>query len=204
MGGNSLPSVELRDAGTKEEFTHRIADYANTLNSGQWILEGNWDHTLWGGELPQKEWIDAETKDHPVALYRLDGHMMLANSAVLKLAGIDKNTADVPGGEIVRNADGSPTGVLKDNAMNQLLATIPPLTSAQKKAAIMAATDYFLSHGVTTVFDVDSLGTYEIAVEMKAAGELSLRLNLADPLYQWEGLLEKTNENNDWLKTGAI
>jgi predicted amidohydrolase YtcJ len=204
MGGNSLLSVELRDAATQEEFTRRITDYAKTLAPGQWVLEGNWDHTLWGGELPRKEWIDAETKDHPVALYRLDGHMMLANSAALKMAGIDKNTADVAGGEIVRNADGSPTGVLKDNAMNQLLAAIPPLTTDQKKAAIRAATDYFLSHGVTTVFDVDSLGTYEIAAEMKAAGNLSLRLNLADPLYQWEGLSKKNVEHNDWLNTGAL
>jgi predicted amidohydrolase YtcJ len=204
MGGNSLLSVELRDAATQEEFTRRITDYAHTLAPGQWILEGNWDHTLWGGELPRKEWIDAETKDHPVALYRLDGHMMLANSAALKLAGIDKNTADIAGGEIVRNADGSPTGVLKDNAMNQLLAAIPPLTTAQKTAAIRAATDYFLSNGVTTVFDVDSLGTYEIAAKMKAAGELSLRLNLADPLYQWEGLSERNIKNDNWLKTGTL
>jgi predicted amidohydrolase YtcJ len=204
MGGNSLLSVELRDAATPEEFTRRITDYAKTLDPGQWILEGNWDHTLWGGELPKKEWIDAATADNPVALYRLDGHMILANSAALELAGIDKNTADVPGGEIVRALNGSPTGILKDNAMNQLLATIPPLTADQKKAAIRAATDYFLSNGVTTVFDVDSIGTYETAMELKSAGELSLRLNLADPLYQWESLSEKNLEHDDWLKTGSL
>lgn len=204
MGGNSLLSVELRDAATPEEFTRRITDYAKTLEPGQWVLEGNWDHTLWGGELPRKEWIDDVTKDKPVAIYRLDGHMILANSAALKIAGIDKSTADVTGGEIVRDADGTPTGILKDNAMNQLLAVIPPLTGEQKKAAIRAATTYFLSKGVTSVFDVDSLGTYETAMDMKAAGDLSLRLNLAAPLYQWEELSKNNNKNDDWLRTGAL
>lgn len=90
MGGNALLSVELRDANTQEEFIKRITDYAKTLNKNSWILEGNWDHTLWGGELPKKEWIDKYTEQNPVVLYRLDGHMVLANSLALKIAGIDE------------------------------------------------------------------------------------------------------------------
>lgn len=204
MGGNSLLSVELRDAKTPEEFTNRIAAYAQTLNSGQWILEGNWDHTLWGGELPQKEWIDKHTKDNPVALYRLDGHMILANSAALKIAGIDKNTGNIKSGEIVRHSDGTPTGILKGNAMYLVLNKIQPLSQREKKNALRAATNYLLSNGVTSVHDVDSLGTYTAAKELKDSKELAIRIYMAKPLNRWNQEFGIGEENNKWLKTGIV
>src|SRR5690606_24102625 len=116
-GGAGLASVQLRDAKTPEEFVARIEAFAKELAPGEWILNGNWDHEQWGGELPTREWIDAVTPDNPVWVNRLDGHMGLANSKALELAGVDADTRDVEGGEIVRNADGEPTGILKDNAM---------------------------------------------------------------------------------------
>ena len=153
-GGRSLLSVDLRDASTPEEFSKRITDFAKSQPKGEWILEGNWDHTLWGGELPRKEWIDELTQDHPVALYRLDGHMVFANSAALAFAGIDKNTPEVEGGIIIRDEDGNPTGILKSNAMNILLDKIPPMPDEQKIKSFKAAMDYFLSNGVTSVHDL--------------------------------------------------
>ena len=80
QGGSSLASVQLRDARTREEFVARIKAFAATVPAGTWITGGNWDHSLWGGELPTREWIDAVTPDHPVWINRLDGHMSLANS----------------------------------------------------------------------------------------------------------------------------
>ncbi len=71
-----------------------------------------------GRELPRRDWIDEVTPDNPVWVYRLDGHMALANSVALELAGVDARTPDIDGGEIVRDADGLPTGLLKDNAMS--------------------------------------------------------------------------------------
>lgn len=204
MGGNSLLSVQLRDANTPEEFTTRIAEYAQSIAPGEWVLEGNWDHTLWGGELPKKEWIDGHTKDRPVVLYRLDGHMVLANSLALQIAGIDKNTPDVPGGEIVRNADGSPTGILKDNAMNALLEKIPPMSEKQKTDAIKAAMEYLLSNGVTSVHDVDSLNTYSIANSLKDVGELAIRIYAVAPLSNWNRRPEVANNDDKWLKTGGL
>lgn len=116
-GGAGLASVELRDARTPEEFTRRIAQFAQTLAPGEWILNGNWDHENWGGDLPRRDWIDEVTPDNPVWINRLDGHMALANSLALERAGVDADTPGVDGGEIVRDDDGRPTGVLKDNAM---------------------------------------------------------------------------------------
>lgn len=204
MGGNALLSVELRDANTKEEFIRRIQAYAKTLEPGQWILEGNWDHTLWGGELPKKEWIDSFTENNPVALYRLDGHMILANTAALKLAGINKNTTHIEGGEIKRNANGEPTGVLKDNAMFPVLNKIPLMTEAQKKKAIQAASTYLLSNGVTTVHDVDSLGTFKTAYNMLKQGELTIRIYAANQLKKWKELNAKPNQNSVWLSSGLL
>jgi predicted amidohydrolase YtcJ len=207
-GGRSLLNVDLRDADTKEEFSKRVGDFAKTIESGQWIMEGNWDHTLWGGDLPKKEWIDETTKNNPVLIMRLDWHMALANSAALKFAGIDKNTADVEGGTIERDENGEPTGLLKDNAMNLILDKIPPMSPKMKKASFQAAMDYFLSNGVTTVHDVDGFNkdfeSWTTAEQFKAANELKVRIYGAYPLNEWKALSESNHENDNWLKTGCL
>ncbi len=87
-GGFGLAAVQLRDAKTKEEFIRRIADFAKTQPAGTWITRGDWDHTLWGGELPSRDWIDSVTPDHPVMVNRLDGHMVLVNTAAMKAAAV--------------------------------------------------------------------------------------------------------------------
>ena len=89
-GGQSLLSVNLRGVSSQIEFTEAVGEFAKTLDKGVWIQGGNWDHTLWGGELPTKSWIDEVTPNTPVFLFRLDWHMALANSAALKFAGVDK------------------------------------------------------------------------------------------------------------------
>ena len=118
MGGFSLANVDLRDASSTAELARRLGEYARKLPKGRWILGGDWDHEKWpGAPLPTKEMVDAATPDHPVFVNRLDGHMALANSLALKLAGVTKETKDPPGGEIVRDPKtGEPTGVLKDGA----------------------------------------------------------------------------------------
>lgn len=203
MGGNSLLSVQLRDASTKQEFIERISAFAKEIEPGQWIVEGNWDHTLWGGELPNKDWIDEYTGDNPVAIYRMDGHMILANSAALKIAGIDENSLDVENGEIVKNADGTPTGILKSEAMYLVLNKISELTKAEKEKAISAAQDYLVSQGVTTIHDVDSLGGYEILEKMNSKNQLKVRVYTADPLKYWKTVAKDQNDSK-WLKNGLM
>jgi len=203
MGGNSLLSVQLRDAKTKEEFINRISSFAKDIKPKQWIVEGNWDQTLWGGELPTKEWIDEFTGENPVAIYRMDGHMILANSAALKIAGIDKNTPNVENGEIVKHADGSPTGILKSEAMYLVLNKIPTLTNVEKEEAISLAQDYLISHGVTSIHDVDSLGGFSILDKMNTAKKLKIRVYSADPLKNWESISSSTGESK-WLKNGLM
>jgi predicted amidohydrolase YtcJ len=123
-GGAGLISVELGTANSPDEFKERIAKFAKTRAPGTWLRNGNWDHQRWNPpNLPTRLLIDDATGDHPVLLWRTDGHMALANSLALKLAGIDRSTKDPPGGEIVRDKDGNPTGILKDSATALLCAS---------------------------------------------------------------------------------
>jgi len=189
-GGFQLSSVDLRDAATPEEFARRIAAFAETLEPGEWITGGDWDHELWGGELPRREWIDGLTPRNPVLVSRLDGHMALANGLALEAGGVTSLTADPPGGAIVRNPDGSPAGVLKDEAMGLVSRAIPDRSEAEWDRALEAATAHALSLGVTQVHDVDgwaSLGVYRRA---HARGALPMRVYVAVPMAGWERLRE--------------
>src|SRR5467141_1057394 len=122
-GGFQLASVNLRDAATPQEFVRRLKEYAKTLKPGDWIIGGDWDHTLWrGAPLPHHEWVDSVTPHNPVYLYRVDGHMALANAAAMRAAKITNATRDPVGGEIPRDARGEPIGIFKDNAGNLIEA----------------------------------------------------------------------------------
>lgn len=190
-GGFELASVHLRDASTPQEFVRRIAERARS-RPGEWILGGQWDHQLWGGELPRREWIDSVTPGTPVFVNRLDGHMGLANTEALEAAGVDADTPTPPGGEIVRDERGRPTGVLKNGAQTLVREAIPPPTEEEMDRALQSAAEHALSLGITHVVDVGSdrnswasLETYRRA---RARGELPLRVYAAVPLSEWERL----------------
>ena len=129
-----LDSVQLTDASSPVEFARRIGERARKTPKGEWILGGDWDETKWNPqEIPTKDLIDSLTPDTPVFVSRYDGHMVLANSLALRLAGITAQTPDPPGGVIVRDAQGNPTGALKDAAMDMAAKAIPPLSHRTRK-----------------------------------------------------------------------
>ncbi|MCU1290546.1 MAG: nfdA 3 [Acidobacteria bacterium] len=189
-GGFQLSSVDLRDAKTPQEFVERIKNFAAKLPKGRWILGGKWDHENWTpNNLPTKELIDAATPDNPVFIDRLDGHMALANSLALKLAGVDKNTKEVEGGLIVRDAGGNPTGVLKDAAMGYVNKVIPGFSFEQKLEAAIAATEYAASLGVTSVQDMSAGNEVGVYQELLRQGKLKTRIYAVSPLsdfVRWE------------------
>lgn len=206
-GGASLASVPLRDARTREEFVRRIRDYARTLPRGAWITEGNWDHSLWGGELPRKEWIDSVTPHNPVWINRLDGHMALANSAALRAAGVTAATRDVAGGEIVRGAGGEPTGILKDNASGLVDRVVPNLTPEQQDRALDAAMAYVAERGVTSVGHMGGWGDLAAFRRAHAAGRLRTRISAAVPLETWATLRDTVaarGRGDEWLRIGGL
>ena len=186
-GGSQLAGVDLRDAKTPQEFATRIKNFAAKLPKGRWILGGNWDHENWSpNNLPTKELIDAFTSDTPVFVQRLDGHMALANSAALKLAGVTKATKDVEGGEIVRDSQGNPTGVLKDAAMNYVYRVVPDASFDERMQSAEAATNYAASLGVTSVQDMSAGTDVGIYQELLREGKLKTRIYAVSPLSDWQ------------------
>jgi predicted amidohydrolase YtcJ len=204
----SLAGVDLRDAATPAEFSRRIAARAKE-RPGEWITHGNWDHELWGAQLPHRDWVDAATVGTPVFVVRLDGHMGLANAAALKLAGIDAGTKDPVGGEILRDSDGEPTGLLKDTAMNAVYAVIPPPPDARVDEAMKRGYDEALSHGLTQIHDMSdgNWRALEAFRRQRAAGQLPLRVYSFVPIADWAKMSEFVGRNgrgDDWLRWGGL
>jgi predicted amidohydrolase YtcJ len=187
-GGHRLASVQLRDARTPAEFIARIKAFAATLPEGSWITGGDWDHEHWGGELPRRDWIDSITPNHPVWVTRLDGHMSLANTAALRAAGVTREARDVPGGTIVRDAAGEPTGVFKDNAAGLVSRAVPDPSPVQDDRALDAAMRYVAEQGVTSVHDMGSWGDIAVYRRAHGAGRLTTRIYAGVPLSTWERL----------------
>jgi predicted amidohydrolase YtcJ len=205
--GSGLASVQLRDAATPDEFSARIGEFAKTVTPGEWIMYGDWDHTLWGGDLPRRDWIDEVTPDNPVWVSRLDGHMALANSEALRLAGVDADSADIDGGTIIRYEDGRPTGILKDNAMALVETAIPEAAAAQLDREVQAAMEHVAGNGVTSVHDMagwQSLAAYRRA---ELTNELITRIYSIVPLRDWERLrdeVEQRGTGSQWLRIGGL
>jgi len=189
-GGENLASVQLRDAKSEDEFRKRIAEFAAKQPVGRWITGGDWDHENWTpARLPTRQLIDAVTAGHPVFVNRLDGHMALANSQALQLAGITRDTPDPPGGTIVRDAAGEPTGVLKDAAMERIYRAIPAPSDDQIADAVRAAMRYAAENGVTSVQDMSAASEILRVYQMLLAhGELTVRISGHQPLATWQRL----------------
>lgn len=207
-GGFHLLSVDLRDAATPAEFAERIKGRAAKLTKGRWIQGGDWDHERWGGELPKKEWIDPFTADHPVFVTRLDGHMGLANSAALKLAGLTRETPSPSGGTIVKDAvTGEPTGVLKDDAMALVYKVIPDQSDAEYEEALQASLQYAASVGVTSVQDISSWRDYEIYKRFRNSRRLTVRVYARTPMSQWQRqaeVIRQQGAGDHWLRLGGL
>lgn len=206
-GGEHLASVKLRDAATPEEFIRRIADYALTVEPGTWIDGGDWDHTLWGGELPHRDWIDSVTSEHPVFVSRLDGHMALANTLALQAAGINASTPDEAGGEIVRYSDGRPTGVLKDNAADLVWDMIPAPSASQRDRSLDAAMAYVGAQGVTSVHQMGYWSEMSALRRARDEGRLTTRIYACTPLSAWTRLRDTvaaSGRGDEWLRIGCL
>ena len=207
-GGFQLASVNLREAANQQEFAATIRAFAAKLPKGQWVTGGDWDHERWpDAKLPTKELIDSFTPDTPVFVNRLDSHMALANSAALRLAGVTRQTIDPPGGVIVRDKNGEPTGILKDAAMNFVFKVKPPASFEEKLAAARAATNHAAKLGVTSIQDMSAgtdVGVYQALLDR---GELKTRVYAVAPLPAWERLARtgvRAHFGSEMLRVGGL
>ena len=209
-GGFQLASVDLRDAQTPAEFTRRIKEYAKARKPGEWILGGDWDHTLWLGQpLPHHEWIDSVTPDNPVFVNRLDGHEALANAAAMRAAGVTKDTPTPPGGEILHDArSGEPTGIFKDGALDLVGRAVPEPAPERRDSALARALAFAAPLGVTATAHMSAswadLASYR---RLERAGRLTLRAALYLPLDAWRAVadtIRTRGAGDDWVKIGGV
>ncbi|MEZ5020369.1 MAG: amidohydrolase family protein [Bacteroidales bacterium] len=206
QGGSNLASVQLRDAATPEVFISRIKEYAATLKPGEWILGGDWDGKGWES-LPHRDWIDSVTPDNPVFVSRLDGHMALANSLAIKLAGTDGRVKDITGGTIERDTRGDLTGIFKDNAMDLIAVKIPGQSEEEVDRALVAAMKYLASNGVTSVHAVDAAAYADAIARVRAEGKQITRIYYLKTISRWKDLkeqIEREGKGDRWVSTGGV
>ncbi len=207
-GGFSLLGIDLRQAKDEAEFARLIGEYARKISKGAWITGGNWDHESWPSQrLPTRHLIDKVTPDTPVFVDRLDGHMALANSYVLRLAKITRDTPDPKGGEIVRDENGEPTGVLRDAAMGLAARLIPEPSDAERTKALLAAVKEAGRLGVTSVNAMCSPADVTLFQDAFEASNLTVRIYAFTPLPDIDkpSSVRPVRRNvNDYLRIGGV
>lgn len=208
-GGSSLAGPQLRYTKSQQEFRNTLAEYAKHRPAGTWVTGGEWDHENWNpAALPAHQLIDEVTGSWPVYVERLDGHMGLANAFAMKLAGVDKNTKDVPGGVIVRDTEGNPTGVFKDAAQGLIEKGIPAPSQDQIIEAIRAAQTYANAQGVTSVQDMSAApDIFRAYQKMMHDGTLRVRISGHQPLMHWQRLADvglTADFGNEYLHIGGL
>ncbi|KAK9055991.1 hypothetical protein SSX86_027078 [Deinandra increscens subsp. villosa] len=219
FGGLQMARVEVRGVNTKDRFIGKVKEAVKDMKEGTWLLGGGWNNDLWGGELPSASWIDDVTPHHPVWLSRMDGHMGLANSVALKIAGVTSNMQDPVGGTIGRNEDGEPTGLMIDSAMKVMLSCIPEVSVEERRQALNRASKYALMRGVTTVVDFgryfpgssvehsweDFSDVYKWA---DSTGRMMIRVCLFFPMPTWSRLTDIVQTTgrrlSQWISIGGV
>jgi predicted amidohydrolase YtcJ len=177
--GFSLQEVDLQNINSFDKAITILTIAARKLPPGRWLLGRGWNKNLWGGNFPDKAILDKICPDNPVHLYSKDGHSLWVNSAALKIAGIDRNTPDPPGGQIKRLSNGEPSGMLFENACYLVDKKLPTPTSDMQCDALKRAVKKLNSLGVTAVGDADwRKGRFGLFMLAKDKGLLSLRVFL--------------------------
>jgi predicted amidohydrolase YtcJ len=209
-GGHYLLGINLRPALSNEEFAEMIQSYIlkRSLPLSAWITGGRWDHELWQDKsLPTKELIDPFTENTPVFVSRIDGHVGLANSKALELAGITKNTPDPAGGLIEKDEDSNPTGILKDNAMDLVFKVIPPPSLEENIEATLRALEEARKLGITSVQDMTQPGELEAYQQIMKDGKLTCRIYSIWPIDRYEDIVRAgvtVSTEEIYIKRGGL
>ncbi len=213
--GLRLAQVALKDAADEAEFGKRLTVFDQKMPRDRWLLGGEWDHDrTFNGQLPTAKLIDKYVPDRPVFLRRYDGHMGVANTRALKLAGITAATADPSGGVIYRKPNSKePTGVLRDNAMDLLDRLIPEPSEAEIVEGVKAALTEAAQCGVTSVQDMDGSDAptrrslFRLYQQLARSGQMTLRVDFRWPLALWEEVAKlglQADFGNDYVRIGGV
>lgn len=205
-----LLAVQMNGTASVEDMKRRVRAAVASHKEGEWITGKGWDHTLWPEKrFPNKWQLDDVAPKNPVFLTHVSGHVAVANSAALRLAEITKSTPNPNGGEIGRDPDGEPSGMLKEGAAMQLVwRVIPPPSEEQRRRGIELALRDVAKNGVTSLQDFSAWEDFQAYRRLKEDGKLTVRITLWLPfLASIEELELRRSEGgttDPWLKTGAL
>jgi predicted amidohydrolase YtcJ len=172
-------TIDLTGVKTLEEFRARVKARVEKAKPEEWIVGGGWDETVWPiPTLPSRWDLDEVSDGHPVILDRVDGHLAVANTRALQLASITLASRDPEGGKIDRDANGQPTGILRDTAQKSVRAAIPQLTHEGRRRGIEVALADLAEHGVTSAQDYSpEWENFLIYEELEKEGKLTARVS---------------------------
>ena len=212
IGGAGEDWIAVRLNGVKSvaELQKRLAEGVAQHKDGEWIRGSGWDHTFWPDKkFPNRQQLDEVTSKNPVILTHISGHVAVANSLALQLAGISKAAANPSGGEIERDAAGEPTGMLKEGAAMGLVdSKIPPPSMEQRRRGIELALADVAQHGVTSVQDNSAWEDFLIYRAIRNDGKLTVRITewlpFPAPLGKLEQMRRDGGTTDPWLRTGAL
>lgn len=177
---------------SREEWAKLIRAEHERLPKGQWLIGGNWDHTIIDDVLPTRQFLDEIVGDRPVILTHIDGHFVWVNSAVIRMAKITAKSKVPPGGVIELDPKtGEPTGILKEGAVDLVRHLVPRPTDQQRYASLPAAIKYANSLGLTGMHNMTS---YDDWLHVLQKGGLTMRM--------WHGFFGGFDPANDPMRSG--
>jgi len=208
--GQDWVAVRLNGVQSVAELQKRLAAGVAGHKEGEWITGSGWDHTFWPEKkFANRQQLDAVSPKNPVILTHISGHVAVANSLALQLAGISRSTADPAGGEIEKDAAGEPTGMLKEGAAIRLVESKIPAPSAERRRrGIELALADVAQHGVTSVQDNSEWEDFLTYRAIKNDGKLTVRITewlpFPAPLEKLEQMRRDGGTTDPWLRTGAL
>lgn len=204
----ALDAVDLRGTTDLGDALGRVRRHVADHPGTGWLVGGGWDANRWTPpHLPDRVALDHACPDRPALLSSIDAHTAWANSAALRAAGVDAGTPDPPGGRIVRDAAGVPTGLLREHAAALLRRAIPPEDPRYRRSLLLRGQDHLLSLGLTSVYDIDGEDARTDYRTLHAAGELLLRVTKAIPVEHLDAAIDegrRTGDGDDRFATGAV
>ncbi|HQE93440.1 MAG TPA: amidohydrolase [Anaerolineae bacterium] len=202
-----LRELNLRDL-TREALLDRVAARARTLAPGAWIVGRGWDQSGWDdSRFPTAAELDRVAPQHPVALVAKNAHAWVVNTAALHAAHITATTPDPPHGKIGRRADGTPDGMLFEEATRLVQVVTPPATLDEIVDALDEAQTHLLAGGITGVHDVDGEPAFAAFQELRRQGRLRLRVVKYVRLESLNAALAvglRSGFGDDWLRFGGL
>jgi predicted amidohydrolase YtcJ len=207
--GQTKLNVDLTGVSSLRAMLESVQAYAAKAPQGHWLTGGNWDHTLWADKkLPTRQDLDKVTGGHPAFLGRIDGHIAIANTAALNAAGITGKTVAPQGGAIDLDANGEPTGILRESAKALVTAVIPPPSHDDRRRGAELVMADALAHGVTSVQDFSDWQDFLVFEEMEKEGKLHLRISewlpFKAPLQELIKMRAHHDRNDPILHTGFL